>query len=78
MKCKVSYLDGKSVAYSEKTIFSIQVGRAKSTYKSRYTIQGDFGRAVLYYNGINIGNGYKKRLMMCGHEKDVVLAKAKS
>jgi len=57
-------LDGKPVAYSSDTVFIVQIGRfKKGSYKNRYNIKGDLTQAVLLYNSINIGNGYKKRLI---------------
>lgn len=40
----------------------IQVGKDKGSYKTRWSID-DEGQAWLYYSSINIGNGYKKRLV---------------
>ena len=60
-------LDGKSVEYNENTVFTIQLGRnAKGSYRAKYTFIGDFKKANFYFQGINIGNGYKKRLVMDG------------
>lgn len=61
----VQELDGKKVAYHGKTNFYVQVGRyAKGSYKPRYHIVGSLTQAVMYFNCINIGLGYKKRLQM--------------
>lgn len=63
IELKYNTLNNKKIAYSNETIFEVQIGRySKGSYKTRYSIKGDLGRAVFYYNGINIGNGYKKRL----------------
>lgn len=57
-------LDGKEVAYHEGTEFLVQIGRyQKGSYKTRYRFVGDLVQAVRWYNGVNIGNGYKKRLI---------------
>jgi hypothetical protein len=57
-------LDGKRVAYTPNTEFLVQIGKnKKDAYVNRYTIKGNLTQAVLLYNGINIGNGYKKRLI---------------
>lgn len=70
---KTATLDGKTIAYTDRTVFAVQVGRyAKGAYFNRYSIQGDLARAVSYYNAINIGNGYKKRLLMVGANKPVL------
>lgn len=57
-----STLDGKRVAWHETTPFLVQVGKGRSAYKTRYSITGNLGQAVLLYKAINIGNGFKKRL----------------
>jgi hypothetical protein len=60
-------LGDKTVAYSSATVFCVQVGKgSKGSYKTRYSFTGELERAVLYFNAINIGNGYKKRLTMAG------------
>jgi hypothetical protein len=64
-KLLVNELDGKKIAYSSETIFLVQVGKGpKGSYKTRYTVKGSLGQAAFLYVGINIGNGYKKRLVM--------------
>ena len=64
MQIIVNELDGKRIAYTDQTEFLVQVGKDKSGYKTRYRFLGNLGQAVRYYNSINIGNGYKKRLLM--------------
>jgi hypothetical protein len=61
---RTATLDGKHIAYTDDTRFEVQIGRGKSAYKTRYTLTGNLHQAVLYYQGINIGRGYKKRLVM--------------
>ena len=66
-------LDGKRIAYSSQTEFLIQVGRGpKGSYKTHYRIVGNLGQAVLYYTSINIGNGFKKRLLVPSFNKPVL------
>ena len=75
---KTATLDGKAIAYADTTKFLVQVGRyAKGSYATRYSITGNLAQACLYYRGINIGRGYKKRLVMVGANKPV-LARAAS
>lgn len=69
-----SNLNGKPILYSPITQFYVQVGRYRGAYTTRYTITGNLERAVKYFRCINIGNGYKKRLMM----EDLKLATAYS
>lgn len=78
MQTHTATLDGKPIAYGDTTVFLVQVGRyAKGAYRTRYSFTGNLGQAVLYFNGINIGRGYKKRLVMVGGNKPV-LARATS
>ena len=68
-----THLNGKPIAYCDETEFLIQVGKGdKGAYKTRYHIVGDLGRAVMYYRAINIGNGYKKRLLMPSASKPLL------
>lgn len=61
---KTATLDGKRIAYTDDTKFEVQVGRGRSKYTTRYAFTGNLHQAVFYYRGINIGRGYKKRLVM--------------
>lgn len=71
-------LDGKRIAYSSETEFLIQSGKGpKGSYKTRVVIKGNLGRAVYYYNALNIGNGYKKRLIMPSCTRKPVLHQMK-
>jgi hypothetical protein len=64
VEIKFGELNGKGIAYSSETLFYVQVGRYKSSFKTKYTIKGSLGQAAFYYAGMNVGNGYKKRLLM--------------
>ena len=65
-------LDGKQIAFSSETEFLVQVGKGKGAYKTRYRFMGNIGQAVSYYRGINIGNGYKKRLVSWSMNKPLL------
>lgn len=67
-----SVLDGRAIAYSDKTEFLVQVGRGSSAYKTRYRFEGNLAQACAYYRGLNIGNGYKKRLLAPSMNKPVL------
>lgn len=43
-------------------MYLVQVGRFKSAYKTRWAFESA-NQAILWYRGINTGNGYKKRLI---------------
>jgi hypothetical protein len=75
MQTYISELDGKNIAYTDETEFLIQVGKGKSSYKTTYKFVGKLIQAVIYYRGINVGNGYKKRLLMPVCSKRLVLAR---
>lgn len=79
-------LDGKKIALSGHETFEVQVGRGpKGSYKTRYSFNTGGGNdkgallclkeALFYYRCINIGNGYKKRLV-CREFNKPVLARA--
>ena len=72
MQHKTATLDGKRIAFTDQTEFQVQVGRYSGSYKPRYSFTGNLAQAVFYYNAINIGNGYKKRLLMVGATKPVL------
>lgn len=73
----IDELDGRQVAYTTETAFLVQVGKGKSSYSTRYVFTGNLPQAVAYYNCVNIGRGYKKRLLMPSAKKPV-LAVARS
>lgn len=66
-------LDGKNLAFASNTEFYIQVGKGRGAYKTRMKFLGDeFARGVMYYKGINVSNGYKKRLISWNLNKPVL------
>jgi hypothetical protein len=72
MKLFNSELDGKNIAYSEETMFLVQLGKGKGAYQTKWHFKGSLSQAVSYYNGICIGNGYKKRLLMPSSKKPIL------
>lgn len=72
IKHKTATLDGKPVAYTDATVFEVQVGRYQGSYATRYSFKGNLAQAVFYYRCINIGNGYKKRLRAPSMNKPVL------
>lgn len=65
-------LNGKKIAYHTGTEFLVQVGKDRGSYKTRHIFIGNLTQAVLYYNAINIGRGYKKRLLMPSANKPLL------
>lgn len=45
--------------------YLVQEGRYKSKYKIRWSFDNE-NLAYMYYHGLNIGKGYKKRLLKDG------------
>ena len=72
---KAVTLDGKYVGYTSETEFLVQTGKGKDSYKTQYSFKGRLELALFYYRSINIGNGYKKRLLMPSCSKNPVLAR---
>jgi len=69
---KTINIGNKKVCYTDNTSFIVQVGKGKSAYKNKYIFKGDVQKAAFYYACINVGNGYKKRLIMSGANKPVL------
>jgi hypothetical protein len=60
---KTFELNGETFHFDENTVFLIEVGKGdKGAYRPLYTIIGNIAQAHIHYRGINVGNGYKKRL----------------
>ena len=56
--------NNQPVIFFHDAIIELQLGKGKSSYKTKYQFNAaEFDRAVFHYNAINIGNGYKKRLL---------------
>lgn len=57
-------IDGKITQCMDGDTYHVEVGRyCKGAYKPRYTLETP-ERAAFYYSAINIGHGYKKRLVI--------------
>ena len=70
---KYATLDGKRIAYTDNTVFLVQVGKGpKGSYKNRYSFRGNLQQAALYFASVNVGNGFKKRLVMSGCSRPVL------
>ena len=63
-----------------KTIWQVQISKtpnSKSGYKNRFTLD-QAAQAIIYYHAINIGRGYKKRLIKIEGSKRAIIARATS
>jgi hypothetical protein len=79
-RMKTVNIDGKDYTYSESDVWKVEVGKgSKGAYHSRYTLDNP-RQGVWYFNCINIGNGFKKRLSLVKIEtgKKVTIVKAAS
>jgi len=69
-------LDGKLISVHPDSVFRVQIGKgSKGSYRTHFTIHGNLPRAVALYRAINIGRGYKKRLLYV-QSHNPVLARA--
>lgn len=58
-------LYGKPVEYTHLTEFNIELGKGpKGKYKVQYHLMGSLQQAITYYEGITLGKGFKKRMIM--------------
>ena len=78
VKLLTATVDGKHVGYCSETEFLIQLGKGKGSYETKHVIKGNLGQAIMIYNGYNIGNGYKKRLLMPSCSVKPVIASQRS
>ena len=75
---KTINIDGKEYSYSEGDTWSVEVGRwGKGSYRGRYNLDTP-QKAMWYFNAINIGRGYKKRLSLIQGEKRITVARQAS
>lgn len=66
-------LNGKMVICDNNADVLIQVGKGKGSYKTRWTFKAyEINLALISYKGINIGNGYKKRLVIPSLNKPIL------
>lgn len=57
-------IDGKDYAFEQGDLWCVEVGRyARGAYRPRYTVETP-QQGTFYYRAINIGRGYKKRLVL--------------
>ena len=75
MQLHTATVDGKQIAFHDETEFFVEVGKGSGSYKiRRYRYVGFDGlkQACATYRAINIGNGYKKRLVMPSSKNPVI------
>lgn len=69
---KTAVLNGVEIAFTNKTLFLVQLGKDNGAYKTKWTFEGDLANAVFYYKALNIGRGYKKRLIAPSFNKPLL------
>ena len=71
-------IDGKDYTWSEGDRWKVEVGKGeKGKYHSRYTLDTPH-MAMRYFNAINIGRGFKKRLTLEQGGRKVRIARVAS
>jgi len=65
-------LDGKLIGFSSETDFLVQLGKGRGSYRTKWGFKGNLPQALLYYKSLNVGNGYKKRLLMPSSSKPIL------
>ena len=78
VEIKTIQLNDRMLTYPSSAFFRVQVGRGGGGYSTKYSFMGNPSRAMLYYNAINVGNMYKKRLVMDFNGRKEVLVKDSS
>ena len=63
VKIMTAKIDGKQIAYCSETVFLLQTGKGKDSYRTISTIKGDFNAALRAYNEYPVSGGLKKRLI---------------
>lgn len=70
IKLMTAMVNGERIAFSSETDFVVQVSRSthrKSSFKTVASFKGaEFQNMASHFQGINIGNGQRKRVLMAG------------
>ena len=59
-------LNNKEHTVNDKSVIHIQLGKNRSAYRNKWSFVGEAAKAVRYYRCLNVGYGYKKRLVLDG------------
>lgn len=70
-------IDGKYYSYSEGDLWNVEVGKGSGSYKVRYSLDAPH-KAIWYFNAINIGLGFKKRLTLVQNGGKIKIARVLS
>ena len=72
IECRTVELNGHRVAYTNQTVFLVELGKGRGAYRKRWVFRGNLHQAVAYYKALNIGRGFKKRLRAPDFNKPVL------
>ena len=72
IEIRYATIDDKHIAYTNQSLFEVQISKGKNKYKTRYSFTGDFRRAFMQYQMINIAAPYNKRLVCCSFNKPII------
>ena len=56
----------KQIPFEPNTVFLVQTGKCRCQYETVRNVMGNPALAFLHYNGINLGPGFKKRVISEG------------
>lgn len=70
-------IDGKDYTYSQGDLWNVEVGKGSGSYRTKYALATP-NQAIFYFNAINIGRGFKKRLTLEQGGRKVRIARVAS
>lgn len=56
-------IDGKDYTFNDDARWLVEVGKGSGSYRTKYALTTP-NQAMFYFNAINIGRGFKKRLTL--------------
>jgi hypothetical protein len=56
-------INGRDYTYAEGDRWLVEIGKGSGSYRTKYALASP-NQAVWYFNAINIGRGFKKRLTL--------------
>lgn len=59
-------LNNKEHTVNAHSLIQVQLGKNRSAYRTKWSFIGEAAKAVKYYRCLNVGYGYKKRLVLDG------------
>ena len=56
--------NGKRIDFDKDTVFTVQSAKPTDKFQTRWTFPGNPSQAAFYFDSINLGPGFSKRLLM--------------